>query len=200
MFFTFEGIEGSGKSTQLALWADYFRQAGRSVVVTREPGGTPLGVSIRRLLLNTATIHDHRSELLLFFADRLEHIRCVIQPALDRGDVVLCDRYVDSTWAYQKGGRGCDSAMLTALSQYVSVMPDCTFLYDLPVSVGLARAQARAQLDQIEAQSVAFHERVRAAYLALAEQHARIHRIDVMDQMPDAIFQTTRECATLLGV
>ena len=200
MFVTFEGIEGSGKSTQLALWADHFRRNGRSVVVTREPGGTPFGAHIRRLVLGDSDIQDHRTELLLFFADRLEHIHQVIQPALSRGDVVLCDRYMDSTWAYQHGGRGCSTEVLTALEAHIALVPDHTFLYDLPVSVGLARASARSSLDRIEAQSMAFHDRVRTAYLDLAQQHARIHCIAVAGQTPDAIFQTARQYVTLLEV
>jgi len=200
VFLTFEGIEGSGKSTQLELWAAYLRALGRSVVVTKEPGGTPLGTHIRGLILDEAMIRDHRTELLLFFADRLEHIHQVIQPALSRGDVVLCDRYMDSTWAYQVGGRGCSADLLKTLGAHVSLVPDHTFLYDLPVSVGLARATARAALDRIESQSAAFHERVRAAYLDLAQQHSRIHCLSVENQTPDAIFQTTRKCVTLVDV
>ncbi|MBS0374912.1 MAG: dTMP kinase [Proteobacteria bacterium] len=172
LFVTFEGIEGVGKSTQLALARDYLVARGREVVATREPGGTPLAERIRELVLHEAAEPVPASaELLLMFAARAVHTENLIRPALARGAVVLCDRYTDATYAYQGGGRGVpdrDIAPLAALAQR-GLEPRLTLLLDAPVATALARARARAgRTDRFEAEQEAFFERVRARYLALA--------------------------------
>lgn len=195
MFVTFEGIEGSGKSTQIRRLSQWLHDHGRNVVVTHEPGGTILGQSIRQLLLNLDThITDPNAELLLFFADRVDHIASVIQPALAENKVVLCDRYVDSTWAYQCGGREIPEAIVVSLNALISVMPAQTILFDIAPEEGLKRAKKRATLDRFEAEKFAFHHRVRDAYLARARQYPdRIHVIAVDDKPIDIIFEEVIE-------
>ena len=187
MFISFEGIEGSGKSTQIERLKLYFQSQGRDVLVTKEPGGTLLGGSLRQLLLATDTeIKDDHTELLLFFADRLEHIKCVIQPALNAGKVVLCDRYIDSTWAYQRGGRQLSEVIVSGLNGLVTVMPDFTILLDIDPKAGLNRAQKRARLDRFEQEELVFHQRVRAVYLERAAQYPqRIHVLDAHQSIDD---------------
>lgn len=179
MFITFEGIEGSGKTTQIHLLHDHLKQMGRQVVVSKEPGGTPIGLKLRQLLLDPNHVFMHpQSELLLFYADRLEHISGVISPALTRGDVVLVDRYVDSTYAYQCGGRGISDSIVQGLNALVGVMPTLTILLDLTVEEGLQRAKNRAGLDRFEQEDLAFHERVRNGYLEREKAEPnRIRRI-----------------------
>ena len=179
-FITVEGSEGVGKTTNLEFIRAYLEQQGQEVVVTREPGGTPLGEDIRGLLLGHR--HDGMasdSELLLMFAARAEHIAKVIEPALAVGRWVLCDRFTDATYAYQGGGRGIDFAHIAQLEQWVQgdLRPDLTLLLDVPVAVGLARAGARSAPDRFEKEQVAFFERVRAAYLALAGMHPQRYRV-----------------------
>ena len=186
-FITFEGPEGSGKSTQAAHLAAWLRQKGASVVVTREPGGTPLGRAVRQWLLSEGM--DPVTEFLLYTADRAEHVRRVIRPALARGQVVISDRFVDSS--YEGFGRGLDLAWLRAVSQPVleGLAPDVTFLLDLPPEVGLAR---KAERDRLEQESLAFHRRVREGYLALAK--AEPQRFVVLDatQAPEVIVEQVR--------
>ncbi len=182
MFITFEGGEGAGKSTMIARAAEYFRQHGREVLLTREPGGTPLAEQIRELVLGP----EHEplapaTELLLVFAARAQHLAEKIRPALEQGKVVLCDRFTDASWAYQGGGRGQPLQFIAALEQGVhgDLQPDLTLLLDLPVPVGLRRMQARGEVDRIEQESLAFFERVRAMYLQRARQYPqRIVTID----------------------
>ena len=178
-FITVEGSEGVGKTSNLEFIRAYLEQQGQEVVVTREPGGTPLGEDIRGLLLGHR--HDGMasdSELLLMFAARAEHIAKVIEPALAAGRWVLCDRFTDATYAYQGGGRGIDFAHIAQLEQWVQgdLRPDLTLLLDVTVAVGLARAGARSAPDRFEKEQVAFFERVRAAYLALAGMHPQRYR------------------------
>ena len=179
-FITLEGIDGAGKSTHLAWLADRLRRSGRELVVTREPGGTPLGEKLRELLLQEAM--DPATEALLMFAARCEHLQRVIRPALARGAWVLADRFTDATFAYQGGGRGVPPAKLTALEDWVQegLQPDVTLFFDVPVEVGQARLQAAgAGLDRFEREARAFHERVRAAYLERARaQPGRVRVID----------------------
>lgn len=183
---SFEGIEGSGKSTQIALLAQALGAQGREVLVTREPGGTPIGQVLRRLLLEpSATPLAPGAELLLMLADRAQHVQEVIAPGLQVNKVVICDRFVDSTTAYQGYGRGIEPDLLARLNAFACSghMPTLTFILDLPVTEGLRRARQRRgdteAADHFEAESVAFHERVRAGYLAVA--HAEPQRVCVID-------------------
>lgn len=168
-FITLEGIDGAGKSTHLAWLAERLRRDGREVVVTREPGGTPLGEKLRALLLHEPM--DPGTETLLMFAARHEHLQQVIRPALTRGAWVVSDRFTDATFAYQGGGRGIPLAKLAALEDWVQegLQPDLTLFFDVPVEVGQGRLQAAdAKLDRFEREARGFHERVRAAYLERA--------------------------------
>ncbi len=190
MFITFEGIEGSGKSTQLQRCADHFSAMGYDLVVTKEPGGTQLGKMVREWLLNPGTTFQHAyTEVLLFIADRCEHVETVIKPALKKGQVVLCDRYIDSTLAYQFAGRQLDEGFIHSLNNLVDLSADLTLLFDCDVSVGLSRAKARAKLDRFEHEELAFHERIKAQYCKLArEQSNRIKVIDANAELDD-VFQ-----------
>ena len=182
-FITVEGIEGVGKSTQLKHLAVQLGSEGREVVVTREPGGTPFAEKIRALVLGAAGESvPPVAELLLMFAARAVHTENLVRPALARGAWVLCDRYTDATFAYQGGGRGVPAADIEALADLAhrQLSPDVTLLFDAPVAVALARARGRSGAgDRIEAETSAFFERVRAAYLErAAAEPARIKRID----------------------
>lgn len=180
MFITFEGIEGSGKSSQIRLLADVLVAQGSRVVVTREPGGTLIGDHIRTILLdnrNASMVSE--CELLLYYAARAQHVSTLIRPALLRGQTVLCDRFTDATYAYQHYGRGLSAELLASLDVFTlkDLRPDLTILLDLPVEVGLARARARADTlapekreDRFENLKSEFHERVRNGYLDLAHQ------------------------------
>lgn len=168
-FITFEGIDGAGKSTHIAAVAELIRAHGRNVVSTREPGGTSLGEKLRELLLHEAMHLE--TEAMLMFAARREHLAQVIEPALARGDWVVCDRFSDATYAYQGGGRGLDKAKFAALEQWVHghLQPDLTFLFDLPPTVASQRIAAQGrELDKFEQERADFHLRVRAAYLERA--------------------------------
>ena len=179
-FITFEGIDGAGKSTCIAHAAELLRQCGKRVVISREPGGTSLGEKLRELLLHE-TMHPE-TEALLMFAARREHLAQVIEPALARGDWVVCDRFSDASYAYQGGGRGLDAAKLFELERWTHPhrQPDLTFLFDVSPDVAGQRiaAQGRA-LDRFEQEKRDFHARVRAAYLErAAAQAGRIFVID----------------------
>ena len=170
-FITVEGIEGAGKTSCLDLLEQLIRQRGHEVLVTREPGGTPLGEDLRRLLLGHR--HDGMAddtELLLMFAARAEHLHAKIEPALAAGSWVLCDRFTDATYAYQGYGRGIDLQRIAALETWVlgERRPDLTLLLDLPVEVGLERAGRRSTPDRFERQALTFFDRVRQGYLSLA--------------------------------
>ena len=190
-FITFEGIEGCGKTTQNKRLADFFRAQGFTVIQTREPGGTPIGQNLRQLILDPNTTFTHPyTEVLLFFADRLEHVQSVIAPALAAGHTVLCDRYIDSTVAYQKGGRHMPSSLLAPLTSMVPILPDLTILLDISVQEGLSRAKKRADLDRFEQETVEFHTRVRQTYLDQATTHPdRIKVIPVDGLSEDAVFE-----------
>ena len=171
LFITLEGPEGAGKSTNREYLAEGLRAAGIDVVLTREPGGTPLAERIRELLLapsDEAMCAD--TELLLVFAARAQHLAEVIRPALARGAVVLCDRFTDATYAYQGGGRGLSPERIAVLEQFVQngLQPDLTLVFDLPVEVGLARASARGRLDRFEQEGRVFFDAVRSTYLKRA--------------------------------
>ena len=171
LFITLEGPEGAGKSTNREYLAERLRAAGLDVVLTREPGGTPLAERIRELLLAPSEEAMHAdTELLLVFAARAQHLSEVIRPALARGAVVLCDRFTDATYAYQGGGRGLSHARIASLEAFVQgdLRPDLTLVFDLPVEVGLARATARGRLDRFEQEGRAFFDAVRNTYLQRA--------------------------------
>jgi dTMP kinase len=170
LFVAFEGGEGVGKSTQIALAAGWLRGLGHGVVETREPGGTSLGRELRRLVLDPAGQITPRAEALLYAADRAQHVDTVIRPALEEGKVVLTDRYVDSTLAYQGAGRGLDDTRTLTAWATGGLLPDLTVLLDLDPRIGLQRAGARAAPDRLEAASHAFHQAVRDGFRALAAQ------------------------------
>src|SRR5690606_32792088 len=173
-FITIEGTEGVGKSTNLTYVHEWLTRRGLEVVVTREPGGTPLAEEIRGLLLaRREEPVDETAELLLVFAARAQHLQRVIKPALARGAWVLCDRFTDATYAYQGGGRGLDVATIAQLELLVQgdLRPDLTLVLDIDVEQGLQRARERAELDRFESEEIAFFERVRQSYRSLAEAH-----------------------------
>ncbi len=179
VFIAFEGGEGSGKSTQIEQLAESLRASGVSVVVTREPGATELGVQIRDLLLHQSEPLSARAEALLFAADRAHHVDTVIRPALVAGEVVITDRYLDSSLAYQGAGRRLSVDEIGRLSRFATegLRPDLTVLLDIPATDGLARAGARGIADKLERQSLAFHERVRTAFRMLAESDPRAYLV-----------------------
>ena len=178
-FITFEGIDGAGKSTHLAYVADLLRAAGRNVVLTREPGGTPLGEKLRELILHEP-MHIE-TETLLVFAARREHLAQLIEPALARGDWVISDRFTDATFAYQGGGRGLPVERLDTLEQWVHphLQPDLTLLFDVPLEVARARLDAAREPDRFERERAEFFAATRSAYLRRAGQFpGRFRRID----------------------
>jgi len=178
-FITLEGVDGAGKSTHLGFVADWLRQQGREVIVTREPGGTPLGETLRELLLHREM--DADTELLLMFAARQEHLAALILPALARGAWVLSDRFTDASYAYQCGGRGIAVERIAALEAWVQrgFAPDLTLLFDVPAEVAEARRSAARVADRFEREADSFFNRVRNAYLDRARaEPARIRVLD----------------------
>ncbi len=194
IFITFEGIEGSGKSTQIKLLARHLAQLGRDALLTREPGGTKIGEKIRSVLLDAS--HQGMTpitELMLYAAARRQHVEEVIEPALREGRIVLCDRYADATTAYQGAARRIDPALIKAVHQVATggLMPELTLLLDLPAKGGLARAIERNANDntepghdRFEREAIEFHERVRAGYLAIAREEPK--RVIVIDAQGSA--------------
>ena len=173
LFITLEGGEGAGKSTNATWLATYLRRQGKSVVVTREPGGTEVAESIRQLLLSPELpAMQADTELLLMFAARNEHLQRKILPALEQGTWVICDRFTDATYAYQGYGRGIDLARIADLEKWVqgSLRPDYVLLFDLDVETGMKRALARGREDRFEQEQQAFFERIRAGYQQRAQQ------------------------------
>ncbi|WP_296271306.1 dTMP kinase [Pseudomonas sp. UBA6323] len=180
LFITLEGPEGAGKSTNREYLAERLRERGIDVLLTREPGGTPLAERIRELLLEPSDEPMAAdTELLLVFAARAQHLQQVIRPALARGSVVLCDRFTDATYAYQGGGRGLSIERIAQLEQFVQaeLRPDLTLIFDLPVEIGLARAAARGRLDRFEQEGRGFFEAVRQAYLQRVAQAPQRYRV-----------------------
>jgi len=187
-FITFEGLDGTGKTTQLKALESYFRDQGRSCVITREPGGTPLGSLMRRVLLEVGQQPIAApAELFLYLADRAQHVDEVILPALAAGKIVICDRYTDSTLAYQGYGRGIDLKFLRQLNAFADrgAQPDLTFLLDCPVELSLSRTAQRSlkigtgqnREDRFEREKLEFHQRVRAGFLDIARAEPRRFRI-----------------------
>jgi len=180
LFITLEGPEGAGKSTNRDYLAECLRRHGIDVVLTREPGGTPLAERIRELLLAPSDeAMNADTELLLVFAARAQHLAQVIRPALARGAVVLCDRFTDATYAYQGGGRGLSIERIATLENFVqgALRPDLTLVFDLPVEIGLARATARGRLDRFEQEGRAFFDAVRSTYLNRAAAAPERYRL-----------------------
>jgi len=173
-FITFEGIDGSGKSTQLRLLANYLKEVGCEVLLTREPGGTPVGVRLRGALLDAHEEVDPLTELLVFAADRAQHVRRVLRPAIAAGKVIISDRYADATVAYQGAGRGFSPELIVEIVQLATegLKPDLTVLFDLSVEDSIARTSRRANAknkgDRLDAEASDFHVRVRNAYLEIA--------------------------------
>ncbi|WP_218080269.1 dTMP kinase [Anthocerotibacter panamensis] len=199
MFITFEGGEGAGKSTQIQQVHHWLKEQGFSVVLTREPGGTALGKQVRQFLLARAEEPmAPTAELLLFAADRAQHVAQVLKPALERGDIALCDRYVDSTVAYQGWGRGLDLDELQTINALATggLMPDLTLWLDVDPALGRERAGRLRALDRMEQDSLAFHERVRAGFEHLwRTEPQRVVRIDANQTIP-AVFEDL--CAQLV--
>ena len=178
-FITLEGIEGSGKSTNLETVKSILDQYKIDYVLTREPGGGPLGPHLRKLLLDKDQSISPSVEMLLMMADRRDHVDNLINPNLDKGIWVISDRYLDSTIAYQGGGRQLDIDLITSLSASLKLpTPDLTLLFDLPVDVALERAKERSELDRFEREPKDFHSRIRESYLELASTNHRIKTID----------------------
>jgi dTMP kinase len=187
-FITLEGIDGAGKSSHVAWLAERLRTRDREVVVTREPGGTPLGERVRELLLREPM--DVATETLLIFAARQEHLATVIRPALARGAWVVSDRFTDATFAYQGGGRGFPVEKLRVLEGWVQegLQPDVTFYFDVPVEAAQARlAAAQIERDRFEREGAAFHERVRAVYLDRAREFASRFRVIDASGTPEQV-------------
>ena len=192
MFISFEGTEGVGKTTLIRKIHQYFEQQGKEIVLTREPGGTPLAEQIRTLLL--AVNHDeqmsHDTELLLIYAARAQHLQQVILPALAAGKIVLSDRFTDASFAYQCAGRGLSQEKLQLLNQtFVAKMPNITFWLDAPIELGMTRARERGALDRFEQEKLSFFAKVRSGYETLWQaEPERIKRLDAT-QNEDVVFE-----------
>ncbi|MFW2001878.1 dTMP kinase [Acinetobacter ursingii] len=192
MFISFEGTEGVGKTTLIRKIYEYFERQGEHLVLTREPGGTPLAERVRDLLL--AVNHEekmaHDTELLLIYAARAQHLEQVIVPALNEGKTVLSDRFTDASYAYQCAGRGLSKEKLNILNQtFVSQMPDITFWLDAPIELGMSRARERGALDRFEHEKVEFFQSVREGYHQLHQLYPeRIKRLDAT-QSPELVFE-----------
>ena len=182
-FITFEGTEGTGKSTQIGLLGETLKRHGIPIILTREPGGSRLSTQLRHWILNRLEYNlAPEAELFLFLADRAQHVKEVIRPALEKGKIVLCDRYTDSTLAYQGGGRGFDPKLLETMNKAASagLKPDLTVLFDLPVEIGLKRAMGRGKgKDRMEREKLQFHRRVRRVFLKIAKMEKK--RVVVVD-------------------
>ena len=192
MFISFEGTEGVGKSTLIRKIHQYFEQQGKDVILTREPGGTPLAEQIRSLLLavNNDEKMSHDTELLLMYAARAQHLQQVILPALDAGKIVLSDRFTDASFAYQCAGRGLSQEKLKLLNQtFVAKMPNITFWLDAPIELGMTRARERGALDRFEQEKLSFFSKVRAGYETLWQaEPERIKRLDAT-KIADVVFE-----------
>ena len=192
MFISFEGTEGVGKTTLIRKFYEHFQALGKDVVLTREPGGTPLAEQIRSILLavNHEESMSHDTELLMMYAARAQHLTRVILPALAEGKVVLCDRFADSSFAYQCAGRGLSKTKLKLLNEnFVEKMPDITFWLDAPIEVGMERARERGALDRFEQEKITFFEKVRSGFAEIHLQEPdRMKRLDAT-QTSEQVFE-----------
>jgi dTMP kinase len=204
-FITFEGIEGSGKTTQIRMAGKYLKRHHIPFLITSEPGGTPLGRKIKKILLKRDSYGIcAEAEVLLFSAARVQHVRDVISPALSEGKTVLCDRFSDSTLVYQGFGRGLDPRFIRELYDFTSagLKPDLTIVFDLPVEIGLRRAMERMCLagsaapDRFEGEDLEFHRKIREGYLLLAKQEPE--RFRVIDSAKDVISINREVCSCLI--
>ena len=197
-FITLEGVDGAGKSTHIPALAKLLEARGKEVLLTREPGGTPLGEKLRELLLHQPMCPQ--TETLLMFAARQEHLDQLIQPALERGVDVLCDRFTDATFAYQSGGRGLAEEKIAQLERWVhgDLQPDLTLLFDLPVSVSLQRLAGARDPDRFEREQAAFFERIRALYLDRAARFPARFRVIDSQKTLDEIYKTLEHIISTL--
>lgn len=196
LFITFEGIEGAGKTTLIQKLLAYFSSAGREVLLTREPGDSVLGKKLRAIILNAEENICSGAELFLFLADRAQHVETVIKPALEQGKIVLCDRFADSTVAYQGYGRGMDKALLETLNNAATggLMPDLTIVLDLNPEIGLSRAKKRnaeqnltVEEGRFEAEALSFHCRIREGFLAMSRKEKRFFVVNA-EQDAEAVY------------
>ncbi|MGI8838698.1 MAG: dTMP kinase [Pyrinomonadaceae bacterium] len=198
-FITFEGIDGSGKTTQLRMLANFLRAAGCEVLLTREPGGTPVGIRLRGALLDAHEEVDPLTELLVFAADRAQHVRRVLRPAIESGQVIISDRYADATVAYQGAGRGFPAELISEIIQLATegLEPDLTLLFDLSVEESIARTSRRAngkhQGDRLDAEASDFHVRVRTAYLELARAEPDRVKIVETNRRPEETHESVKK-------
>ena len=180
LFITLEGIEGSGKSTNIKVINNYLNDKNINYINTREPGGSEVGDQLRNILLNTEKKLSNQTELLLMLADRVNHIETLIQPNLEKGITVISDRFMDSSYAYQGGGREMGLDTITKIIDGLNIIqPNLTLLFDLPVEMALERARKRSKLDRFESEDYDFHQRIRETYLFLAEEDSE--RIKIID-------------------
>ena len=184
LFITLEGIEGSGKSTNIKVINNYLNDKNINYINTREPGGSEVGDQLRNILLNTEKKLSNQTELLLMLADRVNHIESLIQPNLEKGITVISDRFMDSSYAYQGGGREMGLDTITKIIDGLNIIqPNLTLLFDLPVEMALERARKRSKLDRFESEDYDFHQRIRETYLFLAEEDSE--RIKIIDASKD---------------
>lgn len=202
-FITFEGIEGSGKTTQAKLLMERLKKEGIKVIYTYEPGDTEVGQRIRDILLDSEIRINPLSELFLYFADRIQHIEEKIKPYLDRGFIIICDRFTDSTMVYQGYARGIPVKLIRQLNRIMlnEIKPDLTVLLDLPVSVGLERNQKTNKKDRFEKQEIAFHEKVRKGYLEISKKEAKrffvLDATEPLDKLATEIYKKVRSILKL---
>ncbi len=195
-FITFEGVEGSGKTTQMAILGHSLEARGFPVVRTREPGGTKIGDAIRSLILDSKNqMMDAKTEFLLYLASRAQHLKEVILPALAEGKVVLCDRFADATYAYQGFGRGLSKREIELIGRFVTggLQPDLTLLLDIDVKKGLARLKGREEINRLDQEALQFHEAVREGYLHLAKKNPRRIQVIRTDASVEEIAKKIRE-------
>jgi dTMP kinase len=198
-FITFEGIDGSGKSTQLRMLANCLKQRGCDILLTREPGGTPVGIRLRAALLDAQEEVDPLTELLVFAADRAQHVRRVLRPALESGQIVFSDRYADATAAYQGAGRGFKPELITEIIELATggLKPDLTLLFDLSVDNSITRTRRRINAqqpgDRLDGETAEFHARVRDAYLSIARSEPERVKIVETNQPVELTHERVKE-------